>query len=154
MFGSNVSTPSSATSCAISTIATTGAPERLAISTVSPKWSPWPWVSRITVGSTSSAAIAAFGLPLKNGSLKTRVSPSESSKQAWPRKRTSICRSVLLVGGFVFAGTGLGGGIRAPVCPGGRPIELTRQLESDRDPHHHSQSRLFGNQRLDFPLPV
>ena len=33
-----------------STIATTGAPVRLAIATVSPRWSAWPCVSRIVVG--------------------------------------------------------------------------------------------------------
>ena len=53
--GSRTSTPSSPISLASSTIATTGAPVRLAIATVSPKWSPWPWVSRIVVAATSSA---------------------------------------------------------------------------------------------------
>src|SRR6218665_3261672 len=31
------------------------------------------------VGSTSSAATAAFGLPVRKGSIRTRVSPSPSS---------------------------------------------------------------------------
>ena len=47
--------PRSPSSLASSTIATTGAPVRLAMSTVSPMWSAWPWVSRIVVGSSSSA---------------------------------------------------------------------------------------------------
>src|SRR3954469_6316544 len=45
------------------------------------------------VGSTSSAPTAAFGLPFRNGSISTRVSPSLSSKQAWPRNRMSIYSS-------------------------------------------------------------
>ena len=39
------------------------------------------------------ASTAAFGLPVRNGSIRTRVSPSVSSKQAWPRKRMSIGQS-------------------------------------------------------------
>src|SRR3954471_19686591 len=45
------------------------------------------------VGSTSSAPTAAFGLPFRNGSISTRVSPSLNSKQAWPRNRMSIYSS-------------------------------------------------------------
>src|SRR5258705_8040104 len=49
------------------------------------------------VGSRSSAVTAAFGFPVRNGSTRTRVSPSVNSKQACPRNRMSIstlpCRS-------------------------------------------------------------
>ncbi len=51
MLMSSAVTPSSSPSSrASSTIASTGAPVRLAIGTASPMWSPWPWVSRIVVG--------------------------------------------------------------------------------------------------------
>jgi hypothetical protein len=43
----------------------------LAIATLSPRWSPCPWVSRIVVASSSSAGVAAFGLPVRNGSTRT-----------------------------------------------------------------------------------
>ena len=77
-FGSRTSTPSSPSSPASSTIATTGAPVRLAIATVSPMWSPWPWVSRIVVAAASSALIAALGFPVRNGSIRSgRVSVGE-----------------------------------------------------------------------------
>ena len=74
-------TPASAISFASSTIATTVAPVRLAMSTVSPRWSPCPWVSRITSGLTSSAEAAARGLPVRKGSVSTVVPPAVSSKQ-------------------------------------------------------------------------
>ena len=89
-FGSlTFSTPASAISLASSTIATTVAPVRLAMSTVSPRWSAWPCVSRITSGETSSADAAAFGLPVRNGSVSTVAPPAVSSKQDCPRKRMS-----------------------------------------------------------------
>src|SRR3954452_4900610 len=91
MFGSDTfSRPSSLSSFASSTIAATCAPVRFAIATVSPMWSAWPWVRKMCVGSSSSALTAAFGLPVMNGSIRTRVSPSVSSNAAWPRKRISI----------------------------------------------------------------
>ena len=74
---------------AISTIATTSAPVRLAIATVSPIWSACPWVSRIASASTSSALAAAFGFPVRKGSMSTVVPSCVSSKAAWPRKRIS-----------------------------------------------------------------
>src|SRR5918997_5753022 len=90
-FGSETfSTPASPSSPAISAIATTCAPLRLAISSMSPKWSGWPCVRKMCVGSSSSGCTAALGLPLRNGSTSTRVSPSDSSKHEWPRKRMSI----------------------------------------------------------------
>src|SRR4051795_11735412 len=108
MFGSKTcSTPLEEISLASSTMATTGQLTRLAMSTASPRWSACPWVSRIADGSSSDASTAAFGLPLRNGSIRTRVSPSDSSKAAWPRKRMSIsgpsCESVP---GWAFAGAG------------------------------------------------
>ena len=50
------------------------------MSTVSPRWSPWPWVSRIASARPRRPSTAAFGLPVRNGSTSTVVSPSESSK--------------------------------------------------------------------------
>src|SRR3954463_7104354 len=47
------------------------------------------------VGSSSSGLAAAFGLPVRNGSMSTRVSPSVSSNAACPRKRMSIGVSLL-----------------------------------------------------------
>src|SRR3954468_24803537 len=96
MFGSETFSRlcSDCSSLAISTIATTLAPVRLAISTVSPKWSAWPCVRKMCVGSSSSALHAAFGFPVRNGSMSTRVSPSLSSKAACPRKRISMRRII------------------------------------------------------------
>src|SRR3954452_2831423 len=96
MFGSETFSRlcSDCSSLAISTIATTLAPVRLAISTVSPKWSAWPCVRKMWVGSSSSALHAAFGFPVRNGSMSTRVSPSLSSKAACPRKRISMRRII------------------------------------------------------------
>src|SRR4051812_31342210 len=95
-FGSETfSTPSSCSSFASSMMATTWAPVRLAMSAVSPMWSAWPCVRKMWVGSTSSAVTAAFGLPVRNGSMRTRVSPSVSSNAACPRKRMSIGVSLL-----------------------------------------------------------
>src|SRR3954471_6186133 len=77
-------------------MATTVAPVRLAMSTVSPRWSPWPWVSRITSGCTSSAVAAALGLPVRNGSVSTVAPPAFSSKQLCPRKRMSTAMARVL----------------------------------------------------------
>src|SRR3954454_6770164 len=96
MFGSETfsSLCSDCSSSAISTIATTLAPVRLAMSTVSPKWSACPCVRKMCVGSSSSALHAAFGFPVRNGSMSTRVSPSLSSKAACPRQRISMRRII------------------------------------------------------------
>src|SRR3954453_2048633 len=142
MLGSKTcSTPFSPISLASSTMATTGQFTRLAMSTVSPRWSACPWVSRMAVGSSSEASTAAFGLPLRNGSTRTRVSPSDSSKAEWPRKRMSIsgpsCESVP---GWAFAGAGWPGrseGVglqahdRARTPPGGdrRTIQAGADLQ-------------------------
>src|SRR3954454_12911431 len=76
------------------------------------------------VGSTSSAETAAFGLPVRKGSISTRVSPSLSSKHAWPRKRMSIRFS-----------------------SGSVVVEFSGQLPADRDPHQHPDPGLLGEQR-------
>src|SRR4051812_16619613 len=95
--GSNTfSTPAPAISFASSTMATTVAPVRLAMSTVSPRWSAWPWLRRITSGCISSAVAAAFGLPVRNGSVSTVAPPAFSSKQLCPRKRMSTAMARVL----------------------------------------------------------
>src|SRR5690242_15672551 len=89
-FGSRTSSmPASAISLASSTMATTVAPVRLAMSTVSPRWSAWPCVSRMTSGFSSLASAAATGLWLRNGSVTTFTSPVLISKQDCPRNRMS-----------------------------------------------------------------
>src|SRR3954453_18242423 len=128
MFGSaTFSTPSSPSSPASSTIATTCAFVRLALSPPSPRWSAWAWLRKMCVGSSSAALTAAFGLPLRNGSISTRVSPSLSSKQAWPRKRMSIW---VLPASIVV-------------------VEFARQLPADGDAHQHPDPRLLGEERAD-----
>ncbi len=71
------STPSPSISPASSTIASTLAPVRLAMSTVSPRWSAWPCVSAITSAGSSSAVVAALGLPVSQGSISTSAPPPE-----------------------------------------------------------------------------
>ena len=83
------STPSSEISFASSTIASTWAPVRLAIATVSPMWSLWPWVSAITSAGSSSAVAAAFGLSVSQGSISTSAPPPERWNAACPSQRTS-----------------------------------------------------------------
>src|SRR4051812_8521584 len=77
------------------------------------------------VGSTSSGPTAATGLPPRNGSISTRVSPSVSSKQACPRKRMSI------------------GPPRSVV------VEFACELPADGDAHQHPDPRLLGQERAD-----
>src|SRR3954452_16457246 len=120
------STPAPPSSLASSTIATTVAPVRLAMSTVSPRWSAWPWVSRITSGLTSSAEAAAFGLPVRKGSVSTVVPPAVSSKQDCPRKRMSTATSVVLL---VL-------------------VEHVSEFVPDGDADQHRQPGLLGDQAL------
>ena len=130
-FGSaTFSTPWSPSSSASSTMATHWAPVRLAMSTTSPQWSAWPWVRKMWVGSGSEASTAALGLPLRNGSISTRVSPSTSSKQEWPRKRISTVQvpSVSVVR-FI--------------------VELTGELPADGHADEHAHAGLLGQQGLD-----
>src|SRR3954447_330532 len=76
------------------------------------------------VGSTSSADTAAFGFPVRNGSMRMRVSPSLSSKQAWPRKRMSKVISSGSIVGLQFSG----------------------ELPPDGDAHQHPYTRLLGEE--------
>src|ERR1041384_6652627 len=76
------------------------------------------------VGSSSSAATVAFGLPVRNGSTRIVASPSVSSTADWPRKRISI--SSLL-----------------------RSIEFVRQLVPDGDADQHRDARLLRQQGTD-----
>src|SRR5215213_3925067 len=78
------------------------------------------------VGSSSSACAAALGLPVRKGSTSTRVSPSASSKQAWPRKRISTSVSCLV-----------------------RVSQLVRELPADGHAHEHPHPGLFCEQCLD-----
>src|SRR3954447_14800871 len=104
-------------------MASTGAPVRLAMPTVSPRWSAWPCVSRMVVGSSSSGEAAAFGLPVRKGSIRSRVSPSVNSNAEWPRKRMSM-GSVL------------------PVA------EAVGQLIPHRDADEHADPRLLDDRAL------
>src|SRR4029077_21067918 len=132
-FGSRTSTPSPPISFASSTIATTVAPVRLAIATVSPRWSPWPCVSRIVVASSSSALAAALGLPVRNGSTSTVVPPSLSAKAEWPRKRSSIS---------------------VPFRRSSGDVQRARQLEAHGHADEHAQARLLLDERADrLPAP-
>src|SRR3954447_14375546 len=99
------------------------------MSTVSPKWSAWPWVRSRCVGSSSEASTAALGFPVRKGSISTRVSPSVISKHACPRKRISTSVSCLVVW-FDF--------------------EYPGQLPANSHSHEHPHSRLLGEQRLDL----
>src|SRR4051812_19460323 len=133
MFGSaTFSMPFSWSSFASSTMATHWAPVRLAMSTTSPQWSAWPCVRKMCVGSTSSGPTAATGLPLRNGSIRMRVSPSLSSKHAWPRKRMSI---------------GLSSGVSVVV-------QLARELPAHGHAHQHPDPRLLGEEGADRDDPL
>ena len=96
-FGSiTFSTPLPPISLASSGTATTVAPVRLAMSTVSPRWSACPWVRRMNSAETSSGPAAAFGLPDRNGSVTTVAPPALISKHDCPRNRTSTAIRNLL----------------------------------------------------------
>ena len=135
-FGSlSAETPRASSHLAISTIATQWAPVRVATGTRSAVWSTWPWLTAMWVGSTSSAVATAAGLlGLRNGSTRTVVSPSLSSKHEWPWNLISIA-SVL---SFWFGGF----------------AQLLVQRPADRDADHHRHSRLFGEQRVDRRDPL
>src|ERR671931_2416239 len=135
MLGSNTgwSEPrSSESSPASSTMATTGAPVRLAIATVSPMWSACPCVSRIASAATSSALAAALGLPVRNGSTSTVVPSCSRANAAWPRKRISIASALLLVG-MIGRATGA--------------YELVGQLEPHRHADEHAEAGFLGDER-------
>ena len=67
----------------------TAAPVRLAISTASPTWSPWPWVTKMKSGRMVLAS-SVWPVPERKGSVRTLYLPSSSRKQAWPRNCSSI----------------------------------------------------------------
>ena len=127
-FGSwTFSTPCSSSQLAISTIATHSAPVRVATPTASAMWSACPWEIATWVGSTSSALATAAGLlGLRNGSTRTLVSPSLSSKHEWPWNLISIFSALLRVRRF---------GHLLMECP------------ADGDSNHHPHPRLLGEQR-------
>src|SRR4051794_35488058 len=132
MLGSNVWTPSSAISPASSTIATTGAPVRLPMATVSPMWSLWPCVRKIASACTSSAVAAAFGLPVRKGSTSTVLPSCSSAKAECPSQRICISGDLLLVVVVVE--------------------QLARQLQPDGHADEHAQPGLLGDQRADRGL--
>ena len=78
------STPRAASQLAISKFVTTTQPFALAISTASPTWSPWPWLTR-TASTLMSAGLAlAWMLPLRKGSTMILWPSASSSKQECP----------------------------------------------------------------------
>ena len=131
-FGSRTSTPSSPSSPASSTIATTGAPVRLAIATVSPMWSPCPWVSRIVVAAASSALIAAFGIAGQERVDQNGRVPVGELEASVSQKAHFHLFSILL-------------------CRLRSAAELPRQFEPDRDADEHPQPGLLGEHRLHRP---
>src|SRR4051812_26847582 len=125
MFGfTTFSTPLPSISAASSTMARTVAPVRLAMSTVSPRWSPWPWVRRIASAGSSSALAAAFGLPDRKGSTSTSAPPPDRWNAEWPSHRTSAAMSGLLL-----------------------VHELVGELVAHRHADEHAHARLLGEQR-------
>src|SRR4051812_35858837 len=133
MLGSMMfSTPDSLSSPASSTIATTVAPVRLAMATVSPMWSLWPCVRKIASACTSSAVAAAFGLPVRKGSTSTVLPSCSSAKAECPSQRICISGDLLLVVVVVE--------------------QLARQLHPDGHADEHAQPGLLGDQRADRGL--
>src|SRR3954470_21531936 len=126
---------------ASSTMATQWAPVRLATGTASAMWSAWPWVMAMWVGSTSSPVWTAAGLfGFRNGSTRTVVSPSLSSKQECPWYLISIS-ALSSRWGF------------APVGRRGRG-QLFLQCPAARDANHHPHPRLLGEQGADGGEPL
>src|ERR1700754_3711321 len=94
------------------------------MSTVSPRWSPCPCVSRITSAGTSSAVAAAFGLPVRNGSTRTSAPAPDRWNAEWPSHRTSTAAMGILLG-----------------------HQLVCQLVAHRYTDQHAQPRLLGDKR-------
>ena len=121
-------------------IATTGAPVRLAIATVSPMWSPWPWVSRIVVG--GDVVGADRGL---------RVAGQERVDQ---ERRVAV--------GELEAGVAQKADVHVINPPvslcrrraGPPTLELARELEADGDADQHPQAGLLGEHRLTRTDPL
>src|SRR3954447_4332693 len=120
------STPSPSISAASSTMASTVAPVRLAMATVSPRWSLWPCVRRIASAGSSSALAAAVGLPDRNGSTRTSAPAPDRWNAEWPSHRTSVAMSGLLL-----------------------LHELVRELVPHRHSDQHADARLLGEERAD-----
>src|SRR3954463_6688419 len=110
------------------------APVRFATGIASAKWSAWPWLTAMWVGLTSSPLVFAAGLlGARNGSTRTVVSPSLSSKHECPCQGMSISglSFVLVLTGKLFV-----------KCP------------ADGDANHHPHARLLGEQRPDRGEPL
>src|SRR4051812_981733 len=82
------------------------------------------------VGSTSPASTAALGLPVRNGSMRTRLPPSLNSKQACPRKRMSI------------------GPLSSAL------VQFSCQFPADRHAYQHSHPGLIGEEGADPDRPL
>ena len=128
----HVRRPPRPSSPAISVIATTVAPVRLAISTVSPKWSSCPWVSRIVVAATSSAAIARLRVAGQERVDQHRRVAAVGEREARVAEKPDCPSSSILLR-FVHVV--------------GLEAELARQLEPDGDADEHADPRLLGEQR-------
>src|SRR3954464_12962595 len=111
-------------------MASTLAPVRRAMSTVSPRWSPCPWVRAITSAGTASADAAEEGLPVRKGSTSTSAPAPERWKAECPSQRTSTVICVLLV------------------------HQLVRELEAHRHTDQHAHPRLLRQQGPDREQPL
>src|SRR5215210_9203827 len=95
------------------------------------------------VGSSSDASAAAFGLPERNGSTSTRVSPSVSSKQAWPRKRMSTFSLLRFRSGVPTRPRAASPRPRRRAFPSGSPRQAVSRFVS-RAPPRRDQRRRSG----------
>ena len=138
--------PSSPISPATSMIATTVAPVRLAIATVSPKWSAWPWVSRIVVASTSSAVDRGLRVAgQERVDQHRRVAVGE--REAGVAEKTDIHRASVLLFGFQGSGDA---SARASSKPTATPTSMPSRVSSassvrsdrSRAPRRSSRRRL------------
>src|SRR4051812_42681481 len=98
----------------------------------------------MAVGSTSSALAAAFGFPVRNGSISTVVPSASSEKQAWPRKRMFIARTCLSVRRRRWSSNGALSWGRILSVRGLH--QLVGELEADRDAHQHPQPGLLRDE--------
>src|SRR3954463_2305354 len=95
--------------------------------------------------STSSALAAAFGFPVRNGSISTVVPSASSEKHAWPRKRMFIARTSLSVRHRRWSSNGaLSSGRILSVVRGLH--QLVGELEADRDAHQHPEPGLLRDE--------
>src|SRR5918998_1452733 len=75
-------TPCDSSQLPSSTVQITLASFHSAMSTVSPTWSLWAWVSRIVLGLSDFGSTEVTGLSSMNGSMATTVPASSSSRYA------------------------------------------------------------------------